>query len=83
MSIRNVKKDHLKELARPVSAVPVVAVEPVPTSDDPLRFWTKHSKKPCLVDLTPLKDGQTYLPNGRWGGPYSGRPVLIEQLAPA
>ncbi|WP_127996165.1 site-specific integrase [Piscinibacter defluvii] len=83
MSIRNVKKDHLKELAQPVSAVPVVVVEPVPTSDDPLRFWTKHSKKPCLVDLTPLKDGQMHLPNGRWGGPYSGRPALIEQLAPA
>lgn len=83
MSIRNVRKDHLKELAQPVSAMPPVVVEPVATADDPLRFWTKHPKKPCLVDLTPFKEGQMHLPNGRWGGPFSARPELVGQLAPA
>lgn len=82
MSIRNVKKDHLKELGQPVSAV-LTGDELVPTSNDPLRFWTRHSQKPCRVDLTSFRDGQLHLPNGRWGGPYSGRPELIEQLAPA
>lgn len=83
MSIRNVNKDHLKELAQPVSAVHAVVEPAAPDSDDPLRFWTRHPKKPCLVDLTPFKEGQQHLPNGRWGGPFRGRPELIAQLAPA
>lgn len=82
MSIRNVNKDHLRELAQPISMASPSA-ESADAPEDTLRFWTKHPKKPSLLDLTPFRDGQMHLPNGRWGGPFSGRPELIAQLAPA
>lgn len=82
MSIRHVNKDHLKELAPTTSLVANDANEVVETGDS-LRFWTTHPKAPSLVDLTPFRDGQLHLPNGRWDGPFRGRPVLIGQLAPA
>ena len=82
MSIRHVNKDHLQRLA-PTIALVANGVHDVPDVGDPLRFWTNHPKKPCLVDLTPFRDGQLHLPNGRWGGPLKGRPALIHELAPA
>lgn len=82
MSIRHVNKDHLKELAPTISLVASGTTDAA-DAGDPLRFWTKHPKEPCLVDLTPFRDGQLHLPNGRWGGPFRGRPTLIHQLAPA
>lgn len=84
MSIGNKNKDHLKEHAGVELVAPVMA----PTSDDPLRFWTGHSTENTLIDLYPFANGedQNPHPNGRsgsWGGPFSGRPVLIRELAPA
>lgn len=82
MSIRSVDKDHLKDLAQHVSVVRSV-VGTTALSSAPLRFWTEHPTKPCLVDLTSFKDGVVRVTNARWGGSYSGRPALIVQLAPA
>lgn len=80
MSIRTVNKDHLRHFAKPVSLVPTTR----PTDqEEPLRFWTRHPKKPFLVDLTEFRDGQVSEPNRSWGGGYSGRPALISELAPA
>lgn len=80
MSIRTVNKNHLRSFAEPVSLVSTTR----PTGqDDPLRFWTRHPKRPVLVDLTEFRDGQATPPKGTWGGGYSGRPKLIAELAPA
>jgi hypothetical protein len=50
-----------------------------------LVFLTTHTKVPCLVDLTEFRDGgKAPIGKGshRWGGDFSGRPLLIEQLLP-
>lgn len=83
MGIRTYKKDHLKELAQPLAAVPVPALASEPDSDDPLRFWTRHPREPILVDLHVFKNGASRKPRkGSWSGPFTGRPALIAQLAP-
>ena len=84
MSIRNFKKDHLKDLAPELIAVESAA--PHIETGDPLKFFTRHETKPYFVDLTSLSSGQTSSKNSRdadWNGPYSGRPTLIQELAPA
>lgn len=85
MSISKKNKDHLKEHAGVALAAPFVA----PKSDDPLRFWTNHPTENTLVDLHPFADGEFENPHplgsktGTWGGPFTGRPQLIAELAPA
>lgn len=77
MSIRNQNKDHLREHGGVDLVAPVLA----PASDDPLRFWTDHPTEPTLVDLRVFADGQyEKLNNGKWSGPFSGRPALIAEL---
>ena len=83
MSIRNKCKDHLKDHAG------VELVEPTlePQSNDPLRFWSGHPTENCLINLHPFADGETKNPHsnggGSWAGPFSGRPQLILEIAPA
>lgn len=83
MPIRNKNKDHLKDHA----LVEVVAPVEVPTSDDPLRFWTGHPTENTLVDLYEFADGASKTNNptggGNWSGSFSGRPGLILELATA
>lgn len=80
MSIRNPNKDHLNKHR---------GVEPVdtplaPQSDDPLRFWTQHPTENTLFELYVFADGENEKPTrARWSGPFSGRPDLIMELAPA
>lgn len=83
MSIRNINKDHLKEHA----GVELVTPENIalPDHEDPLKFWTHHDTENTLVDLTVFAQGVLKRPNngtGKWGGPFTGRPQLILQLAP-
>lgn len=84
MSIEKKKKDHLSAHAG-VSLVLPAALE----CDDPLKFWTNHRTENFLVDLNPFADGEFENPNprsptsGYWGGPFTGRPQLIAELAPA
>ncbi|WP_417282881.1 hypothetical protein [Comamonas sp.] len=83
MSIRNKNKDHLKEQR----GVELVALSLAPTSEDPLRFWTNHPTSNTLVDLHDFANGapENTHPTGggKWSGPFSGRPELIAELAPA
>lgn len=83
MSIRNKKKDHLKDH----SGLELVAPAVAPTTDDPLRFWTGHPTENTLVDLHEFADGALGTGNptggGSWAGTFSGRPDLIAELAAA
>lgn len=81
MGIRATKntKDHLQESNAPaLSLVSTTNAEP-----DGLKFLTLHKTKPCLVDLTPFRDGGAGggKKNG-WVEAFSGRPALIAELAP-
>lgn len=82
MSIRATKntKDHLQK-----SNTPILSLVPATNTEEPdsLKFWTLHKTKPCLVDLTPFRDGGAAAgkKNG-WVGAFSGRPALIAELAP-
>lgn len=85
MSIRIYNKDHLKQHAGVTSTAPVRFDTPI--SSDPLVFWSQHEQEPCEVNLTPFSIGQEKS-NHRFGGgkkfiPFTGRPRLIHQLAPA
>ncbi len=83
MSIRNQNKDHRKEHG----GVELVEASVAPQSDDPLRFWTHHPTENTLVDLHVFALGEWKNPRrtggGNWSGPFSGRPELIMELAPA
>lgn len=85
MSIRNYNKDHLAEHA----GVSLAGAEEVnaPESGDPLVFWTKHETEPVEVNLHPFSTGQNQTGNTAGGGnkfiPFTGRPRLILQVAPA
>lgn len=83
MSIRNKKKDHLKDR----NGVELVAPAVPPISDDPLRFWTGHPTENTLVDLHEFADGASVTGNpngsGYWSGAFFGRPELIGELARA
>lgn len=80
MSIEKKNKDHLKEHGG------VALVSPaLPKSEDPLQFWTNHPTENTLIDLRPFADGEFEKPNfvTNWPGALTGRPTLIEELAPA
>lgn len=80
MSIRNNEKDHLREHA----GVELVAFTNTSINLDPLRFWSNHPTENALVDLHPFAEGVLENPStGKWSGPFSGRPELIAELAPA
>lgn len=80
MSIEKKNKDYLKEHGG-VALVPPA----LPKSDDPLRFWTNHLTENTLVDLRPFADGEfeRMASVTNWPGPFTGRPTLIAELAPA
>ena len=84
MSIRRSNKDHLRVLAPAPTAVAAdVGVESVEV--DPLFFVTLHATKPCSVDLHLFSEGRarSHSNTNNWRGPFSGRPELILELAPA
>ncbi|MEJ5029896.1 hypothetical protein [Comamonas sp. MYb69] len=84
MSIRKSRKDHLNDL--PPQLTEVANNTNYIETGDPLTFFTRHDTKPCFVDLTCLSTGQkspNFVGGGVWNGPYSGRPNLIVELAPA
>lgn len=84
MGIRQYKKDHLRELAAPLTAVHTQEKPEDSNPESAMLFWTRHSKRPTLVNLTLFRDGeaQRASPGGTWSGSFTGRPILIEQLAP-
>lgn len=78
-------KDHLRQDEGTLRLSLVESAAAQHPANDPLRFYTSHQTKPCIVDLNVFKTGQTTRPNvgGSWVGPFTGRPELIAQLAPA
>ena len=87
MSLRDVNKDHLAEhIEEPGRLTLVSSGAELPDYQDPLKFWTLHSKENTFVDLTIFALGQNEPRRnggGTWHGAFSGRPKLIHQLAPA
>ncbi len=83
MSVRNKNKDHLKQHG----GVELIETSHTLLSADPLRFWTHHPTENILVDLHVFAKGEVENPRsngaGVWTGPFSGRPELIMELAPA
>lgn len=85
MGIRRYKKDHLRELAPALVEVPAEVLHPA--GDNPLVFWTRH-KHPTLVNLHVFADGEDGVPEGTRSSnkpsrPFTGRSLLIAELAPA
>ena len=81
MSLREINKDHLSEHA---GLEIVEAWLPLPDHLDSLKFWTEHPTENVLVDLTVFATGETVeQQDKRHIGPFTGRPNLIRQLAPA
>lgn len=85
MGIRRHKKDHLRELSPALAEVPTAVLHPA--EEDALVFWTKH-EHPTRVDLHVFADGEDGAPDGtrvlsKPAKPFTGRTVLIEELAPA
>lgn len=77
-------KDHLRQAVGTLRLSLVEGAAAQPPANDPLRFYTSHQTKACFVDLNVFRTGQTTRPNnGSWAGPFTGRPELIAQLAPA
>lgn len=85
MKKSKISKDHLP--LRGTELLLIESREVLHNTDNPLRFWTQHATKPCLVDLVDFEVGQQTPKAGpfqhRWGGAYSGRPSLIRELLPA
>ena len=76
-------KDHLRSKAGVLTSVPESLA---PKGVDPLlQFWTTHKTTPYFVDLSVLRFGETERPRagGSWSGPFSGRPELTAEIAPA
>lgn len=46
-----------------------------------LEFWTDHPTKPGKISLTEFANGKSSS-HAHWGGDFSGRPQLINELAP-
>lgn len=85
MSIRKSNKDHLREKAPALVAVGVVQSHHSEYENE-LTFYTRHETKPRFVSLVQFRDGQADPQNGRgrkWNGAFSGRPGLLNELAPA
>lgn len=86
MSIRHYKKDHLKELAPALAVVQSATSAPPSAPDDPLTFWTRH-EHPTFVSLNVFSQGNGETDNPQTmsarGRPFSGRPELIQEMAPA
>lgn len=86
MSIRANKntKDQLSKFGAPILVTEEQSTIPQTIGDD-LCFNTLHLKKPCFVDLAVFRDGQQKRAKngGIWDGPFQGRAMLIEELAPA
>jgi len=82
LSIRKHNKDHSASLGELDDDAAATSVHPDFKSDDSLQFWTAHDES-HFVDLTPFANGQEKRERaGLWGGPYSGRPELIREIAP-
>lgn len=82
MSIREYNKDHLKEHTGVKS--PTLDILVVPESDDPLIFWTRNETYPAQINLHSLATGKATGDRCNVNFiPYTGRPDLIRQLAPA
>lgn len=82
MSIREYSKDQLSKHTG-VELAPSLPLQ-APAQEDPLVFWTEHPSENTLVDLRGFRDGVYETPRcSKWNGPYTGRPGLITQLAPA
>lgn len=83
MAIEKKNKDHLGGH----ESINLIGSIVKPTNNTQLRFWTEHPLENTLIDLYPFADGQFENPHprggGAWGGPYTGRPKLIAELAPA
>ena len=81
MSLREINKDHLEER----TGLALVDVErPLPDHQDQLKFWTGHPTENFFVDLTIFATGeQARNQDKRHSGPFTSRPALIRQLAPA
>lgn len=73
-------KDHLASMRAEVGIVATSAE--VIGSNNNLVFWTTTVGDACLVDLTEFASGGAS-DHFRWGGDFTGRPHLIEELAPA
>jgi len=85
MTLRKISKDHLPRQG--ADPEPIYSPDLLRRTDSPLRFWTQHARKACLVDLSDLELGQDKPKKpgleDRWLGGYSGRPTLIHELLPA
>lgn len=81
MILRTRNKDHRQESG----GIPVSTTIYSDTGiDDVLRFWVQNPLKSIKVDLTVFSSGwDGPAPSPNWKGNFSGRPGLIEQLAPA
>lgn len=83
MSIGKKNKNHLKGHGGVKLIAPILA----PMSDDPLKFWTGHPTENIHVDLNSFAQGELENPRpfgkGYWAGPFTGRPQLVAELAPA
>lgn len=85
MSIGKKNKDNLKAHG----GISLVEQIVTPKNQGPLRFWTNHPTENTLVDLRPFAEGEFRSPHpnsskaGTWNGPFTGRPKLIAELAPA
>jgi len=86
LGVRQYKKDHLKALAPSLAVVPTGGAELRSEPEDPLRFWTRH-EYPTYVDLTRFAEGTAAVASEGAAQarvrPFTGRPNLIAELAPA
>lgn len=78
-------KDHLRQNEGALRLSLVESAAAQPPANDPLRFYTSHKTKACVVDLNVFRTGESTRSRkgGSWAGPFTGRPELIAQLAPA
>jgi hypothetical protein len=82
VSIREYDKDHLKQHSG--VGFPTPDVLNAPKSDDPLIFWTKHETEAVQISLHSFASGQVKSKTANAiFTPFTGRPHLIRQLAPA
>lgn len=80
MSIEKKNKDHLREHGGIAQVPPAI-----PKSNDPLQFWTNHPTENTFIELRLFADGDFDRAANvtNWAGPFTGRPTLIAELAPA